>query len=541
MKKLFSTILCVFIIIASASCGMVSTIKTMETTMDSSTVSFVNNTIDIANANFDTNANMVDAQNTTQIIDESDLVSRESDPFDENNIVLSFGALSDIHITGNDDDSDDKLREALEQLKTQAAKHDTNGLDAVAVAGDIADMGKQIQVDIFSQVVKDSGIENIMLTVGNHEYYGDRVATLNCYLATMGETYMKNDIDKSMLSRGARHCKVGDYHFFFIEPIPLYTTNCPYDEDVIKWLDESLETVVTENPNAYVFVFTHPMIYKTCYGSELLRDIGYYTIYLTDILKKYPQVVTFSGHLHYPINDERSIMQTDFTSLGCGSVRYVAVERGYNNINGAEPEGSYEVSTGLLVQLDISGNMRITRMNFSEGDTFKTPWEISSPKDDGSHLKKYSKERMNSNAEPILEGIPMIRADVNVDDGTVSNASIIVNAGKDDDLVHHYKITVKNNITGVTNTYKYLSDFYCNSQPDDMAETYAFDLDITTVGKYTIDIVAVDSWGAESNTISCNAYIGYGDSLRIDEIFDINNENVFWAPKYHYIEEQQEF
>ena len=42
---------------------------------------------------------------------------------------------------------------------------------------------------------------------------------------------------------------------------------------------------------------------------------------VSDVLAKYPQVVTFSGHLHFPLNDPRSIWQASFTSFGCGSTR----------------------------------------------------------------------------------------------------------------------------------------------------------------------------------------------------------------------------
>ena len=92
------------------------------------------------------------------------------------------------------------------------------------------------------------------------------------------------------------------------------------------WLDETLAEITEENPDQFVFVLTHPMIEGTVYGS----DLGTYwaTSDITDILSKYPQVVTFGGHLHFPLNDPRSIMQTTFTSLGCGSVRYMAIENG---------------------------------------------------------------------------------------------------------------------------------------------------------------------------------------------------------------------
>lgn len=488
MKKLLSLLLCAMLLVSAASCG-------------------INGTTKAPSATDPTQGTTIDTT-VTQGTTETPTAPTTPGSFDENNIVLSFGALSDIHITGgNNDDSESKFRAALNQLKTQAAKHDKDGLDAIAIAGDIADTGKKSQVDRFTQIVKESGIANAMLTTGNHDYYGDADATLAYYLQAMGEEYFKNDIDKAMFDKGARHCKLGNYHFFFIEPTK-YSGNCPYDKDVLEWLDASLKEITTENPNAYVFLFTHPMLYNTCYGSDLSGG-SWYTTYLTDTLAKYPQVVTFGGHLHFPVNDERTIMQTSFTSLGCGSVRYLAIERGYSNMKSATvPHDAYRVSSGLLVQVDAGGNVRITRMDFSNMSTFKTPWEIDAPKADGSHLKKYSGERAGANAAPTLKGTPTLKANVNLTSGVISDASITVPAGKDDDLVHHYKITVKNETTGQVNTYNFLSDFYRHSLPRSMATTLTFPLDITTGGSYTAEVVAVDSWGAESGKITCTAQFG---------------------------------
>ena len=438
--------------------------------------------------------------------------------------MLSFGALSDIHITGSgDNDANNKFRGALIRLQAEAAKHDKDGLDAIAIAGDIADSGTTAQVDTFASIVKASGIKNVMLATGNHDVSGGRAATLSYYLQSMGEEYFQNDIDNSMFSKGARHCVVNGYHFIFIEPTQ-YSNDCPYDAAVLEWLDNTLAAITTADPNAYIFLFTHPMPYNTCYGSDLSGG-SWYTTHLAGTLSKYSQVVTFGGHLHFPINDERSIMQTAFTSLGCGSVRYLAIERGYSNMKSATvPKDAYSVSSGLLVQVDASGNLRVTRMDFSNTSTFKTPWELEAPKADCSHLTKYSADRANSNIGPTLTETPTLKATVNVTTGIVSGATVIVHAGADDDLIHHYKITVKNQTTGAVSTYNFLSDFYRHSQPGTMAATLEFPVDITASGAYTVDVVAVDSWGAESEKVSCEAQIGEGGATLTSELPEVYDD-----------------
>ena len=426
---------------------------------------------------------------------------QQTDPtvFDENNIVISFGALSDIHLTGANDASAQKFQAALTQLKQEAAKHDKDGLDGIGIAGDITDTGSTVQADLFSEFITESGIENVMLTTGNHDnVLHDAAATLAYFAESMGETHFQNDIDTTMFDKGARHCVVNGYHFFFIEPVE-YSNECPYDSEVLTWLDNSLEQITSNDPDAYVFLFTHPMLHNTVYGSDVY---GMYTTYLTDIVSKYPQVVTLSGHLHFPVNDERSIMQSSFTALGCGSVRYVVFEAGYDDMASASvPKDGHDVSTGLLIQADGNGNLRITKMDFSNESTFKTPWEIQHPTVDGDHLTKYTSDRVNHNQAPILEGTPTLNATVS--DDSVQDASVTFPAGSDDDLVHHYIVSIRNALTGQTLCYKFLSDFYSCSQPSDMKSTLTFPVELQENVDYRVEVVAVDSWGAKSEKISC--------------------------------------
>lgn len=492
MKKLLSLFLCAVMLLSAAACGnqgggSTTTPHTTENTGGTTSGTTVS----------------TNATTTGTIVPEPDITR-----FDEDNIVLSFGALSDIHITGASRETN-KFRASINQLIAEAAKHDANGLYAIAIAGDIADTGKTSQVQIFSDVCaefKNTSLgTNVMLTTGNHDFYGDADAHMQNYYNIMGAEYFKNDVECNT-EKGYRHCVVNGYHFIFIEPTS-YGKGCPYGESVLTWLDNTLKSITDEDPNAYVFVFTHPMIYKTCYGSEL--GPSWYTTHLTSTLSKYPQVVTFGGHLHFPINDERSIMQTAFTSLGCGSVRYLAIEGGYANANGTVPFDAHSVSSGLLVQIDKNGNARITRMDFSNESTFKTPWEISFPTATGDHLKKYTTDRANSNTAPVLSGeITFTKSSADPLKGTMS-----IPAGTDDDLVHHYIVKISKAGGQVVSTQKFLSDFYRHPDPSGMKDTFTCDFSVPSDGEYTITFTAVDSWGAQSNTLSLNVTAGNAEPL----------------------------
>lgn len=512
MKKLLSMLLAATMLFSLASCGVGNTDTTTELTestsgteatpgTDASTTSDVQTT---------TEATVQTTQTTGSVTVPSSVVyptATSKTPFDDKNIILSFAAISDVHITGNEE-TEKKFRSALAQLKAYAAIDDADGLDAVCIAGDIADTAKTSQVELFAKIVKEADVgTNVLLTTGNH----DGNLTLTDYKNIMGEEYFAADTDYSDFSHGSRHCVVNGYHFIFVQP-KAYGSSCPYYSETIEWLDVTLAKITAEDPNAYIFVFTHPMLKDTCYGSRL--GPSWYTTYLTDTLSKYPQTVTFGGHLHFPINDERSIMQTTFTSLGCGSVRYLAIESGYSNAKGTVPFDAYDVSSGLLVQVDANGNLRVTRMDFSNESTFKTAWEVSAPLANNAHLSQYSAARANGNKAPVLPS--ELKVEVNTDTlSGVSTATVTFEAGTDDDFVHHYVVKLTDKATGqVISSQKYLSDFYRHSQTEDMADTVTYTIEnITMNSEYTVDITAVDSWDATSNTISSSFKITESTNL----------------------------
>ena len=200
----------------------------------------------------------------------------------------------------------------------------------------------------------------------------------------LGDNYFLVDKESSP-GLECRDCIVGEYHVLSITPDG--TGPVKYDPKALEWLDNRLAQITSEDPERYVIVITHPMVYGTVYGSLLGEEEGIWksshpgywaTRELPGILAKYPQVVVFGGHLHFPLNDPRSVWQGDFTALGCGSVRYMALEAGkYEYMAGQTTmKDMNEFSQGNLVQFDRKGNMRILRMDFYNGSVIGEPLEM---------------------------------------------------------------------------------------------------------------------------------------------------------------------
>lgn len=449
---------------------------------------------------------------------------RELSPvFDESKIALSLAAISDVHIEGSSDAYANKFTSALNQLKVKAAESDANGIDGVMVVGDLIQRAEITMAQnfkaLYEDVFKPTEVPMIY-TIGNHDmnpkydWTPSTVAQSVAMSNTFGEEYFKTDIDNTMRNNyEARHCVIGGYHILAVTPNG--DQPITYSPNVITWLDQQLEAITKTDPNRYVIVLTHPMIYNTIYGSLLGEEGGIWTStlpnywatrVLTGVLEKYPQVVTFHGHLHFPINDPRSLWQGKWTALGCGSTRYMAIEpAGWEGISNTPTvmNDANNFSQGYLVQFDVNGNMRVVKMDFFNNGTIGEPYVMQYPDAAGANLAKYNNvTRKAANQAPTMSTIEA--KDVKDNEA----ASVTFAAGKDDEFVHHYVITLSKG-GNVVATKKILADFYLHPNTSEMKSswTYGFGT-LSESGQYTVTVVAVDSWDAESAPVSATFNCG---------------------------------
>ena len=449
---------------------------------------------------------------------------RELSPvFDESKIALSLAAISDVHIEGSSDAYANKFTAALNQLKAKAAESDANGIDGVLVVGDLIQRAEITMAQnfkaLYEDVFKPTEVPMIY-TIGNHDmnpkydWTPSTVAQSVAMANTFGDEYFKTDIDNTMRNNyEARHCVIGGYHILAVTPNG--DQPITYSPNVITWLDQQLDAITKTDPNRYVIVLTHPMIYNTIYGSLLGEDGGVWTStlpnywatrVLTGVLEKYPQVVSFHGHLHFPINDPRSLWQGKWTALGCGSTRYMAIEpAGWEGISSTPTvmNDANNFSQGYLVQFDVNGNMRIVKMDFFNNGTIGEPYVMQYPDAAGANLAKYNNvTRKAANQAPTMSTIDV------KDVKEAETASVTFAAGKDDEFVHHYIVTLSK-AGNVVATKKILADFYLHPKTSEMKSSWTVDFGtLSESGQYTVTVVAVDSWDAESAPVSATFNCG---------------------------------
>lgn len=445
--------------------------------------------------------------------------------FNEENIVLQFGALSDLHLgrSGTGVNTVLWIKDAYKVLKETADQYSDKGLNAVMVAGDLIDNAITSQIEEFGEIyetVFDPKEVPLIFSLGNHDVHvgsgsyckGDQ--DFESFYAALGEEYRGYEKD-SRLDIACVHQIVNGYHFLTINPLDegyrnTLANSVLYAKETKEWLDKTLEKITKKNPDQYVFIATHPLVYATAYGSEhTYTTTGWFTRELTDILSKYPQAMIFGGHVHFPISSDLSIMQTDFTALQCGSVNYMSVEDGeYRSMNtDVSLTDRDKVHTGYLVQVDVSGNVRVMRLNFGYKAELKYPFVLKAPQEDGSHLLDYGWDRGSNakNQAPVLpeDAISITdNADEAADGGKVQ-PRLTFKAASDDDQVHAYAVTVRDAKQNIIETQRVLADFYKVLQPEDMDEEWSFTLtgNYQKGQTYEIMLVAADDWGVASNIV----------------------------------------
>ncbi|MBQ4383475.1 MAG: metallophosphoesterase [Firmicutes bacterium] len=269
--------------------------------------------------------------------------------------VLRFIVSSDLHIEGPDCPKLDRLKDMFRYCRNYAAESDYQNLDAYFFVGDSTNNGTKEQYDAFWQTVlcgsaQDSSYAVIAKNHDNWEFGRECVKT--------GLAYYKNltgkDTDFHIIRNG--------FHFIGISTCD--ETGVYYTEKQAQWLDDNIREAIRQTPDRPVFVFQHEHVKGTVYGSSEFDGWG--MDFFSEILRKYPQIVHFSGHSHYPLNDPRSVVQKDFTTVGTGAMSYA--EFTVDGERTVHPDGFEQIAQGWVVEADEEGDLLLIGMDFTSGE-----------------------------------------------------------------------------------------------------------------------------------------------------------------------------
>ncbi len=264
---------------------------------------------------------------------------------------LKFGVISDVHLRVRPKGEGLDSGYDTATLEHTLAWYRDQGVDAVAVVGDIADRGMVEEMEAFAKTwfkvfpddrAPDGRRVERIVVYGNHDWGGVR------YKSFVSAKYpnLSDHSEVILMGKPKEH-----WERIFHEPwehvyrkdvkgyafIGAQWTNgwCKGKNEVgIQGLEGFFAGQKGKiDPSIPFFYFQHPHPKNTCYGSWAWgHDAGA----STKILSGYSNSIAFSGHSHYSLTDDRSIWQGEFTSLGTSSLRYTGITsksmpQGYEN------------------------------------------------------------------------------------------------------------------------------------------------------------------------------------------------------------------
>lgn len=445
--------------------------------------------------------------------------------FDERNIILKAPLFSDEHCERTSPiNSKEQATTGIQRFINLVGEDE---FDIWLSTGDRSLTGTiaadQAWLDAYNEASEDAQ-EKLFFCHGNHDVYWSGCASRQEHYNFFNKIgiYKDDEVD-GQPEKGNRHKIVNGLEFLAIDITTYDGKINPISNETLSWAKNILDKTDKTKP---VFVLSHATAKNTIFGSNDDEYDGRWgsSQDLYDLIENYPNVILFTGHTHYDGHDERNIYQGNFTAVnvptlaGGNSIDYFyngiqeplynedsLGNRTYYNsgvVDGLNEKDMYESSQGLYVEVDKYYNTRITRFDLKHGVEMKTPWVIEAPKEDNSHLLKYSeKVRRRNDAGPILEGEAYY---------TQNSGRITVTFDAfthETDMVYAYEVQVfkgktPNEIGDLDkpNERKVIFGDWYKNYPTSNKYTYSFRQNHS--GDVTVRVIGLDSFGKYSIAVA---------------------------------------
>lgn len=404
----------------------------------------------------------------------------------------AFGVISDVHLNNSA-----TLQQEEINLTSALTKFKVSNIKVLMVAGDIANAGEtgayQKFNQIFNSVFTDpSTAPQKVLVMGNHDYANGMTVTdaQNNFTNTLGCSLDTN-------------ITVNGYHFIGVSTEG-GDTNGDFTTISTNWLTAQLNAAVAENPNLPIFVTFHQPVLNTVYCSSEWGNSA-----LDSVLSNYPQVITFSGHSHAVLEDERSIYQNYYTSVNASSLTYTELESG--KANGTIPPRANEVAQGIIGTVSSTA-VDLQRYDFHNNCVIKNDWIINLPCTRSGFT--YTSARSNTSVAPYFDTGSQVTA------SNIADTSCVINftQAKDADFVQSYRIQVRTT-KKLVQDFLIFSDFYLGLQR--MTPTFSYGLSGLSAGTtYTISVYGIESFGKQSPAITTT--VTTLSSMPLTDILNVN-------------------
>ena len=418
-------------------------------------------------------------------------LNSEFDPYQKvtryivrNGKSMKVGIISDSQLLPEEGSTNfnytEHLKTSLEVLKS----HD---VDAIIMAGDVGDAGTeyafQIWHDVYEMVYAGNTKPILNIMMGNHDYWSPKPEE---------SIVMQERFARVVGEKPFSHKVINGFHFINWGSEDASVTTCNSN---IEWAKAQIDLAIKEDPKKPIFVTTHVPPSGTMYGSTQWGNPN-----TTKFLQDYPQVVSFSGHSHFALTDERSIWQGTFTAINTQAVAYIELETGKENGSIPKDENGDDAYArrnymGMIMTV-TNERVELQRISLESNKFYKDPWIIDIPVQI-STFRYNTEKRTAESVAPKFEGeneIKIIKKTI----GESTFNQITFKQATHNDLVQSYRIEFDNG-TKVTKLL-YFSDFFL--MKEERGENIILKLPTLKKTKYTVSIYAIESFGKESEPIT---------------------------------------
>ena len=405
-------------------------------------------------------------------------INRVNAPEDKTDFVpvLRFVVASDTHIDTIGDVRANRIQKIFSLAYNDAKQHtDYPKLDAALFVGDLTDNGRVDQFLGFCGAVNSvlqSGTQCLAVVAKSHDGYALGKKSLSMFNELTGQ-----DTDF--------HTVINGFHFIGLSTSK--TIGAHYSTYQREWLREQLDAAVRDDPQKPVFVMHHEHVSDTVYGSSNVDGWG--IDYFKDIFCEYPQIVHFSGHSHYPINDPRSIWQGEFTAVGTGAVYYA--ELTVDGKNCVHPDHYKEIAQCWIVEVDAQNRVRLRGFDALSGKLLCSyTLEDLANKDARQYTPDVLQREASAPAFPQDAQISVQKI------GKKYNISVPAAESTDGQIVFLYRLTVTSKSGKVIDEQTLVNDYW-------LANCYKT-ADFSTAAKsdLTISVTAENAYGMQSEPLT---------------------------------------
>ena len=400
--------------------------------------------------------------------------------------VLRFIACSDSHVKTENDLTFNRIGAMLTQAYA-LADADTvyPNLDALMMAGDLTHDGTKAEFEKYWTAVsaaKRESTDLLAVVAKSHDGWGMTRKKMRGFFS--GLTGEMPDFHKVICG----------YHFIGLSVSD--NDAVQYSKKQLSWLREQLDLAVADTPDRPVFFMHHEHNRDTVYGSSTYDGWG--IKHFSKILQDYPQVVDFSGHSHYPLNDPRSIWQGAYTAVGTGALFYaeftIDADRAYKSPD-CEACGTY-----WIVEVNAKGDVHLTGFDV-DANKVLCEYTLPNPADPANRPLTPEKRQAASTA-------PVFAADAALTAEETAKCKLHVTApvaaSTDGMPVVLYRVTLKNRLGLTLDKQWYLPHYYV---ADGRETTIPFEFSGLAKGSYSVCVVAETAYGVQSEALETTVHV----------------------------------